>query len=555
MSLIMKRGNSKILLIFPPVWDTDTPYLSLPQISSFLEQNDVNCSIYDANIYFWDFITSNKYIQEFVDNLNQVIKDIKYNNSFGYLMSDLFLLENYNNKSLDQILASLSDSSQKWKFRKAVAIYLGYKIYSQLVDNRSSSIYTSYHDQYYNAISLSDYSLNSKKIDLLLSRDIEIYRLFFNKIILKKIESINPEIIGFSIIAPNQVIPTMLFSKYIKERLPNTKIVCGGSWCTLLKPQIVNNDSLYKYVDMYVYGEGEKAMLDIANLKIKPHSGYRLKNISYKFRDKIIFNNSPIDLDINLLPTPNFDEYELKKYDNPNTLPLQYSRGCGWGKCRFCSYSFLDNNYKLRKIEHVINDINKFKMAYDTKHICFTDSMFPIKQFIKNINSIKVSFKGLSWQAFAKNSSNYDFNVFAKLRDTGCKMLIWGVESGSKEVLRNINKNVSINTMERNLVDSTNAKIHNRVCLMYGIPSETSSDMNESILFLRRNVSNIQSIAFSRFTIERNTEMFNKLYQNGDIELSDSNNLTIGFPTSTILSNEELISYYNSLFTFSYYNS
>ncbi len=531
--------NRKALLIFPPVWDTDIPYLGLPQLSSYLRENKIKSNIFDANISFWEYLIQDKYIKEFYLNSRDFLSTLQYDTDLGLTFDEFLLIKEITNQPIEHVLSTYRiNLNSRLKLRKAISLYLGYEFQTRIKHKVGSKYYFGYHDPSYHQISLSEYSRNSKNLFWLInSEEKNIYHYFFEDIILSKIQKESPGLIGFNITAPNQVIPTFIFAKYIKTINPKLTVIAGGSWCTLLKDQIVLITELFKYFDAFIFGEGEIPLLNlIQNLEIKDLWAV-IPNIAFLSKDDSIYFNDiqkVNELD-NLLP-PDFNDLPLEKYDLKNTLPLQASRGCDWGRCDFCTYTILDSNYRYRNSELVLSDVIYLNKQYNARHICFVDSIITPEVLHRWIKIFQKEISSITWQAMLKISKKIDQDLFYSLYEIGCRLIIWGIESGSNLILKNMSKGSTAEMASENLLMSTKASIHNRACLMYGYPLETYKEALESISFIQKNIQNIHSLSFGRFALEKGSKLYNQ-YKHS-IEIKDD--LAIGLPIEMAMNNTDV---------------
>ena len=93
------------------------------------------------------------------------------------------------------------------------------------------------------------------------------------------------------------------------------------------------------------------------------------------------------------------------------------------------------------------------------------------------------------------------------MAEAGCRFIIWGMESGSDRILNLMRKGTTRAIATANLRDAALAGIHNRVCLIYGYPSETDEDRELTISLVRENLGAIHSMAFSPLSLERGTPL------------------------------------------------
>lgn len=132
-----------------------------------------------------------------------------------------------------------------------------------------------------------------------------------------------------------------------------------------------------------------------------------------------------------------------------NSLILQITLGCSHNKCTFC-YMYKDKNFKIKNIEdikkHIIEAKNynpnprKIFLA-DGNVLCLStekllDILHLIKMYFPNVERIS-SYSG-PLDLLRKSSEDLKL-----IKDSGLDMLYIGVESGSNEVLKFVNKGVT----------------------------------------------------------------------------------------------------------------
>lgn len=129
------------------------------------------------------------------------------------------------------------------------------------------------------------------------------------------IVSHNPTWVGMSVFSYNSHRATRLLAIAIKKRNPNIKIVIGGGG---IATDFTFPETLYKQkiIDAFIRGEGEHALVELLN-----------GNIRYPG-----INGIPATQIVNVdsLPFPNYDDYELKTYTNLKgleALPITGSFG------------------------------------------------------------------------------------------------------------------------------------------------------------------------------------------------------------------------------------
>lgn len=516
-----------IKLIFPPLWDIDLPYLSLPQLSSYLLKYNIANNCFDLNLFFWKQLSTRKNLEKFYVWLQEIAINSEINTDVDINLKNYILVKDYVKLEFDVFFITIMNENHivNEKIRELLLLFWfnsNTKKYQRFhnVSPDDIPLYF-YHDRYYFNSSLSKYAQNSKDIEFLLNDKSENPYYKFYESVFDNITDGECSFYGLSITGINQVIPAFTLAKMLKEKYPNVKIIFGGAWVTQLAAKIAKNPSLFKDVDYFVVGEGEKALYKILTGNIEV-----ISNVLMLKDGEIMNSKAPDYVDLDDLPPPSFIDYDLNSYDIKNTLPYQSSRGCSWGKCTYCSYHILDPFYRKKTKESIYRDLDTLIHKYSTEYICFVDSELNKERLLSISDVISYLKRKISWRGFSKLEKDLTFDVLSKASENGCDFLIWGMESGSDNILYKIRKGTNIKIMENVLRDAHHAGIHNRVCVMYEIPEESDTDFNHTIDFLKRNINYIGSMSFSQFTLEFNSVMFNKM----NIIPDNENELLIGYP-------------------------
>src|SRR3989339_777506 len=102
---------------------------------------------------------------------------------------------------------------------------------------------------------------------------------------LTQLSQINPDLIGFSCTTAHYQW-ALDFSKKVKQVLPSTPIIFGGTHSTLV-PELVMKE---KSIDFVCVGEGEDPLLELVTALMKHKTSFPIKNIWYKRGGKVVKN-------------------------------------------------------------------------------------------------------------------------------------------------------------------------------------------------------------------------------------------------------------------------
>lgn len=309
-----------------------------------------------------------------------------------------------------------------------------------------------------------------------------------------------PQIVCFSV-ATSSRIASLEFARKIKEKNKNAVVIFGG---TLFFERRWSNDILNEgQVDIVVYGEGENTLSELTKLLETKKPLDSCYGIAFK-SNGIIKQSLPRSVIANLddLPFLDFSGLPLMNYDDPGHIPFLASRGCVQ-RCVFCSSRAFWPGYRRMSGKRIFEEIAFHKRQNNRLgHIDFLDLMF--NGDIRELNSFcelmnKSQIKGdISWVANAIIRPEMTPELLQKMKESGCKHLIYGIESGSKRVLDLMKKVFSVSDADAVIRATHEAGIVVTANFMFGFPGEQESDFSETLDFIRRNAEYLDRVYPSR---------------------------------------------------------
>jgi radical SAM superfamily enzyme YgiQ (UPF0313 family) len=166
--------------------------------------------------------------------------------------------------------------------------------------------------------------------------------------------------------------------------------------------------------------------------------------------------------------------------------------------CNFCR--IIDKTEKIKPAEDIVQEMNILNEKYGSKNfslIC--NEMNPTSQYISDFAESLLSLqKTLCWHCYLRPDS-LSGEIIDNLSKSGCKMVRFGVESGSQRMLDLMNKRTNVNDIEKILRSFHLNGIWNHINIMSGYLYETEQDIHETISFLERNVNYIDSVRINPF--------------------------------------------------------
>ena len=312
-----------------------------------------------------------------------------------------------------------------------------------------------------------------------------------------KIVELNPKVLGFTLYYCNEG-PVDWFASELRKRLPNTIFICGGPNLHFRQHDIekgkifsLNNKPVFQYG---IVGEAELIILDILeeidNGKMN-HTG--MKFLTQPLNQRININNFPI---------PNYSDMDFSKYDMPNGILTEFSRGC-IAKCTFCSETHFWK-YRQRNPLSALDEIEHLYKTKGTNVVWFLDSLIngnlkSLKEFAEGVIERGLKIK---WAGFARCDERMDLEYLKLLNKSGCFILKIGAESASNNVLSDMSKRMTREIMEQNFSDFNKVGIGVISTWINGFPTEKEIDHKSTLTFLCRNREHIIGAASAAgFTI------------------------------------------------------
>ena len=256
-------------------------------------------------------------------------------------------------------------------------------------------------------------------------------------LLIKQIVKTKPDLVAFSVFTYNYQWALKMARK-IKAKI-DVPVIFGGIHPTLVPETVIKNDCL----DMLCVGEGEEALLELMENLNKPRQ-YKIKNLWLKKNGKIIKNEiRPPFENLDSLPLPDKEIFAPYHPLYNTGYDLVVGRGCPFN-CTFCCAHALrqvsNSNHYIRKrsVDNVMRELVWAKRKFRPIMVKFVDDIF-----VFNINWLKEfapKYKkkiGLPFNCDA-HPAHVTVEMVRLLKKAGCNLLIFGLQSASEKVRREL---------------------------------------------------------------------------------------------------------------------
>ncbi|MBI5572937.1 MAG: cobalamin B12-binding domain-containing protein [Elusimicrobia bacterium] len=353
-----------------------------------------------------------------------------------------------------------------------------------------------------------------------------------------------PEYVGITSSTPT-ISSALIVAKIVKNIFPDTKIVLGGVHPSVMAEDVLKEES----VDFIVRGEGEETFREL----ITGVNRKKILGLSYK-EDKNIIHNPlrTVISDINTLPFPAYHLLPMEKYfpakGSYKKLPalgMMTTRGCP-GRCTFCLGSYLGQQVRNRSAKKIFEEMFLLQDKYGIKEISFYDDVFTTKkENVKNLCKKIINEKmDISWSCFARVDF-VDEELLRAMKDAGCHQIMYGIESGDEQILKNIHKKISLEKVKEVVSITKKNSIDVRAAFMLGNPGETKETMRKTIDYAVNLAPDVA--IFNITTPYPGTEMFKWAKDKGILTTENWDEYDLSKPIMDLptVSAEIIAEYYN----------
>ena len=331
-----------------------------------------------------------------------------------------------------------------------------------------------------------------------------------------EIENFRPDIVGISALTPSFPNAAQI-ARMIKRKYPELPIVIGGVHASAMSRQILRNHQEFDYA---VRGEGEITFLELCRNIQNDRALDSIRGVSYRNPKGEVIENQPREYvqDLDTLPHParhlvDMNNYRLNVHFDRGikSATMISSRGCP-SQCTYCA-SFLTAGRKPRACspEYTVNEIEKLIHDYGVRHILFWDDSFTLNhnrviQICELILKRRLNF---SWTCMGRVDRGNE-QIYGLMKKAGCYNILFGVESGDKQILMNIKKHITLEQARKSVGICNRLGIKTHLTFILGCPGETQQTIKRTLRFAKELKPTLAN--FFMVVPYPGTEMYNSLY-------------------------------------------
>jgi anaerobic magnesium-protoporphyrin IX monomethyl ester cyclase len=324
------------------------------------------------------------------------------------------------------------------------------------------------------------------------------------------------DIVGITAMTPT-IGAALNIARLLKQAKPKAVIVFGGAHPTLLPEETLTASPA---VDIVIRGEGDAAVIELLHTLEENHSPESVAGISYRVEKKVVHTTdrtSSVAMDS--LPFPAYHLLPWKKYKPhpPHGMAMPFaamvtSRGCPY-HCAYCSKPVFGSRFRAQSPERVVEEMAYLKRKFGVKEIAFYDDSFTLDK--KRVHAIAATIidKGLKIAWTCETRVNLvDEELLRHMNQAGCYAVAYGIESASPEIIRTLQKDITLEQVNKAVRDSHEAGLQVIGYFMLGSPGETTETIRQTIDFAKK-----LKVDFAQFSVTTpfpGTDLFD-IYMHG----------------------------------------
>lgn len=313
-------------------------------------------------------------------------------------------------------------------------------------------------DLYLNGMMRRSFNLGGRNPDEIRAQFLEIRKRIpeFVEEAARRVLSFSPRIVGCTSTFQQQVSSLALLRR-IREMDPSIVTMMGGPNCETVMGRTTHEN--FPWVDYVVSGEADECIsglcrkiLDVGR-KVRPSDlpegvfGPVHRQVGYPAGGTRDGLPSAVVPSLDDLPIPDYDDYFEQLQGSPlkdlilPAIPVESSRGCWWGQCRFCGLNGCARTFRAKPAARIAEEIETLVERYGSTRIALTDNVLSLDHFDSLLP--RLACMGKELQIFCEIRTDLGRSRVEQLRAAGIRSVIAGVESLHSEALGLMNKGIS----------------------------------------------------------------------------------------------------------------
>ena len=294
-----------------------------------------------------------------------------------------------------------------------------------------------------------------------------------------------PRLVGLTVVTSHYSAARELVN-LLRNRLPEVLFIAGGP-----HPTARPNDCLTDgHFDLVAIGEGERTCAALLEVLDRGDDLASVPGLAMMNGSEMILTGAALRIELDQLPWPKRNKsvaglYKNQFYfDDPEATSynLITTRGCPY-RCTFCGASTVfPGKMRRRSAGNVFAEMEWAYRELGVEYFFFEDSTFVFAESLVNELCRRIIDSGMKVQWGAMGRLNHvNEKLYTLMKQSGCKFLFFGVESGNDGILKTIRKNFTVAEVRKSVAVVKKLGIACNCSFILGLPGETERTLNQTI--------------------------------------------------------------------------
>ncbi len=253
---------------------------------------------------------------------------------------------------------------------------------------------------------------------------------------------------GSTVMPGPQLSQAIPIARQVKSEFPHLINIWGGYFPANQYKVTIESP----FVDFIINGPGDHAFPALLDALENSQPYEFIPNLIYQTADgEIVKTQKEALLDQDTLPDLPYEHlnrfYPVKNYLastflGSRTLAYHSSVGCPF-KCSFCAVvPIYEARWRGKSAENIFRDVQRIQQVYGADAVEFHDNNFFVSEKRTAEFARLMLHEGMNWWGEGRIDTidRYKDETLELMRESGCRMIFFGAESGSNELLEQMDK-------------------------------------------------------------------------------------------------------------------
>ena len=438
----MRRARQRLLLLTPPLLQTNAPYPATMHLTGFLASRGVDVHQRDLSI--------------------KVVRDV---------------LLAHGDETTDELLEFLGGPAPPEAKREASAVIDGLAL--RIRDSVDPDFgFSRYAEHLCRAV--ADFGELERKV-----RRRGVMDKPLERHLTAAMDEVRPTVVGVTCPFPGTLVGAFKIARLVRRRYPGVKLLLGGGYVSTELREMTDRRP-YRYFDAFQLDEGYAPLLEALGGAPGPVPPF----VRPSYRG--------IDWD-DYFDVVETDNFVMSLWSSGKWVKLVMARGCYWHKCAFCDVRLpYIGRFQMPKPAEIVDAMAELGTRFH-----FVDEAMP-PALVRGVCE-EILRRGLTceWWGNVRFDTAFTPALARLMARAGCIAVTGGLECANDRLLALMNKGITLASAEKALKAFRAAGIFVHAYLMYDFPTETKAERRAAERYVRGLARQglVQSCFWHRFAL------------------------------------------------------